>query len=104
MPGNMVERKITYNTETIEAASSEVNNGLLGIRKASEKYGIPKSTLGDRITGMLIKDKIFIFHSMFVLITTLFKFQSSAPITQLFYQRKRRLFWELENMFCFLSL
>ena len=57
MPGSMVKRKIVYDAKTLEAALDEVNNSLLRIRKAPEKYGIPKSTLGDWITGMLIKDK-----------------------------------------------
>ena len=43
--------KLNYNEDALLHAVAEVKNKTLSIRAASEKYGVPHSTLGDRVTG-----------------------------------------------------
>ena len=40
-----------YHHEKLYRAYEDVKDGRLSIRHAAEQYGIPKSTLGDRISG-----------------------------------------------------
>ena len=40
-----------YDKETLEKAYNAVKNGSMSVSKASKEFGIPKSTLGDRISG-----------------------------------------------------
>lgn len=42
---------MNYTVEQQEECVREVQTGKLSIRKASEMYSIPKSTIGDRISG-----------------------------------------------------
>ena len=48
------ERPSTYKLwtdEKLRKAYEEVNGGHLSVRRAAELYGVPKSTLSDRVTG-----------------------------------------------------
>ena len=38
-----------YTPETLEQAVSDVRNGLLSIREAAFKYGLPKTTIGRKM-------------------------------------------------------
>ena len=40
-----------YDKETLERAYNAVTNGSMSVRKASKEFGIPKSTLGNIISG-----------------------------------------------------
>ena len=51
MPGNRVKRKLAYTQETLDEALQGIRNNTLTYREAAELYGIPRSTLSDRITG-----------------------------------------------------
>ena len=55
MPKKYVHTKrgkcLNYDQIALEMAISDVRADRLSIRKASEKYSVPKSTIGDRISG-----------------------------------------------------
>lgn len=44
-------KKIKYSSENLIEAIAEIKASKLSVRQASEKYGIPKTTLGDRASG-----------------------------------------------------
>ena len=53
MPGKKVVHKgYSYTQEDLENALSSIKSGM-SQRSASKKYGIPKTTLADRISGKL---------------------------------------------------
>lgn len=41
----------TWTTESMSAAVVDVKSGILSLRKAAEKYAVPKSSLNDRVRG-----------------------------------------------------
>jgi len=45
------KNKASYSVDDMINAVAEVKNKSLTIKKAAEKYGIPNSTLGDRLSG-----------------------------------------------------
>ena len=47
----LTERRKNWSEETMEMALRDVTNGVLGVRRAALEYGVPKSTLSDRVTG-----------------------------------------------------
>jgi len=54
LPFSVSERPSTYKLwtdEKLRKAYEEVNGGHLSVRRAAELYGVPKSTLSDRVTG-----------------------------------------------------
>ena len=51
MPGNRLKRKLNYTQEQLDEALANISNKNMNYRQAAEVYGIPKSTLADRITG-----------------------------------------------------
>ena len=54
LPFSVSERPSTYELwtdEKLRKAYEEVNGGHLSVRRAAELYGVPKSTLSDRVTG-----------------------------------------------------
>ena len=44
-----------WSEENMQKAMSAVKQNRLSVRKAAVQYGIPKSTLSDRITGKITK-------------------------------------------------
>ena len=44
-------RRSNYTEETLIEAVTEIKTGRMSQRRAAIKYGIPQSTIGDRITG-----------------------------------------------------
>nr|XP_039269918.1 nucleolar RNA helicase 2-like isoform X1 [Styela clava] len=56
MPGNIIKRKIKYTKENLEDALKAITEKKMSHREAAEHYGIPKSTLTDRISGKRSSD------------------------------------------------
>jgi len=48
------KQRLDQREDKIESALKEVKNGVLTLRKASIQYGVPKSTLHDRVSGKVL--------------------------------------------------
>ena len=58
MPGKKVtHRGFSYSQENLHKALASVKNGM-SQRNASKKYGIPKTTLADRISGKSLQPQL----------------------------------------------
>lgn len=51
MPRKGKGKRVKYNPVDLDKAVTAVKNKILSIRKAAKYYGVPKSTISDRITG-----------------------------------------------------
>ena len=57
MPKIKEKKRQKYSDQALMEAVAEVRNGTLSWRKASEKYGVPAQTIGDRIHNRYLVQK-----------------------------------------------
>ena len=49
-----VKKRKQWSEESMVAATDAVKDGTMGVLRAAKQYGVPRQTLGDRVSGKVI--------------------------------------------------
>ena len=51
-----VKKRKQWSEESMIAAIDAVKDGTMGVLRAAKQYGVPRQTLGDRVSGKVIQN------------------------------------------------